>query len=137
MSYATVQDMKDFGLPADGWSAGSALEELSDVQLQGFLDMAQGKIDSYLGSRYSLPLVAPYPESLRRCNLDLARCDVFLYRGFNPEVYDSTYKEKCESWTSWLEDVASGKINIPGIDDQTGTVSEGAPRVFTQSLRGW
>lgn len=137
VSYCTVQDMKDYGLPADGWAAGSALEELTDEQIQGFLDMAQGKIDSYLAARYSLPLVSPFPDVLRRCNIDLARCDIFLYRGFNPEVYDSTYKEKCQAWMDWLQEVADGTAHVPGIEDQTPDVNEGAPRVITQDLRGW
>lgn len=131
MAYCTVQDLKDLGLPEE------ALEEIDDTLLQGQLDTTQGVIDVYLGSRYTLPLVAPYPEFLRRVNIDLAVCEIFLYRGFNPEEYDSNYMERCDKWMAMLEDISSGRLNVPGIEDQTPTISESAPRVQTSTVRGW
>jgi phage gp36-like protein len=131
MGYCTVQDIKDLGLPAE------ALEEIDDALIQGQIDTVQGVIDLFLASQYTLPLAEPYPEFLRRVNIDLAVCEIFLYRGFNPEEYDANYMKRCEKWMALLEDISTGKLTIPGVEDDTPDVSEGAPVVFTQPLRGW
>lgn len=131
MGYCTVQDVKDIGLPEE------ALEELTDAQIQEQIDTVQGVIDVYI-SRYDLPLQTPYPDFLKRVNIDLAVCEIFLYRGYNPEEgNDQNYSARCERWLGMLDDIASGNLNIPGIIDETPTVNESAPKVKTSTLRGW
>jgi phage gp36-like protein len=127
-SYATVDDVKELGLPA------AALEELTDAQIQGQLDTTAGVIDLYLGQAVDLPISAPYPEWLRRCNIDLAVCEIFLFRGYNPEEFDSSYKERCRKWMDILEDIAGGGLKPPGIDDGEPT---GGALVYTNPVRGW
>lgn len=131
VGYCTVQDIKDLGLPAE------ALEEIDDTLIQGQIDTTAGVIDVYLASQYVLPLAEPYPEFLRRVNIDLAVCEIFLYRGYNPEEYDDNYAKRCERWMAILEDVSTGKLTIPGVEDDTPGVNEGAPKVHTSNLRGW
>ena len=130
MAYVTVDEYKILGLPAD------ALEELGDSDIQLFLDVAAGVIDSYL-SRYTLPLIAPYPEALKGVNVCLATWKILLHRGFNPETYDTNYREAYDRCMQFLEKVASGEVTLPGVEDQTPGQEGGVPRVSTKPLRGW
>lgn len=130
MAYVTVDDYKVLGLPSD------ALEDLSDPDIQQFLDVAAGVIDSYL-SRYSLPLIAPYPEALKGTNVCLATWKILLHRGYNPETYDNNYREAYDRCMAFLEKVGSGEVTLPGVEDQTPGFEGGVPRVTTKPLRGW
>lgn len=131
MSYATPDDLKSLGLPA------VALEELTDPDIQDQLDADSGVIDVFLSPRYSLPLTAPFPEFLRRCNVCLAVWHIMLRRGFEPEAFDQNYKTQFDECMALLKDIADGKLTIPGIIDNTPTVNEGRPIVVTKPLRGW
>jgi phage gp36-like protein len=130
MSYATPEDVKTIGLPE------AALQEVPDAVIQSHLDSEAGLIDSYLAARYSLPLVAPYPEALRRANVFLAVCSILLWRGYNPETFDTLYSERCKQTMAWLEAVAAGRANVPGVVDSTPGKSESAPAVVT-ATRLW
>lgn len=130
MSYATTDDFRALGLPP------AAVEELTDEQIQAHLTSCAGVIDSYLGARYKLPLVAPYPDVLVRIEVDLAVCSLLLWRGYNPETYDTQYSERCKAAKAWLESVAAGRVSVPGAQDSSPSTREGAPRVVT-SPRMW
>lgn len=114
MSYATVQQFKNLALPSD------AIEELNDTQVQEFLDACAGVIDGYLAARYTVPAVGN-SLFLVRCNVDLAACDALAYRGYNPEQGDEVYKERCAMWYDKLESVRKGILDVPGLDDSTGS----------------
>lgn len=127
MSYATPTDFRALGLPA------AAVEELDDAQIQAHLTSCAGVIDSYLGARYALPLVAPFPAVLVRIEVDLAVCSVLLWRGYNPETFDTLYAERCKAAKAWLESVAAGRVSVPGAQDSSAGVNDGAPRAVTAS----
>lgn len=129
--YATVQEFKTLGLPA------AALEELTEADIEAQLQDASGIIDLHLSSRYTLPLVAPFPDALRRFCVCIATFHILLRRGYNPEEFDAGYSKEHDDCLELLERIAKGDLTIPGIEDQTPTVSEGRPRVSTQPLRGW
>lgn len=131
MAYATAADFRALGLPC------SSVEEFDDVQIEAHLNAQAGMIDTYLTSRYTLPLSAPYPQALVAANVYLAVCSLLLWRGYNPEQEDDLYSKRCDSVKAWLVDVASGKVSIPGINDVTPGVNDAAPVVITQALRGW
>ena len=129
--YSTAAELKQAGLPAE------ALEEVADADIDFQLQLSAGVIDSYLTARYSLPLSAPYPDALKRCNIDMAVFHILMRRGFNPEEYDANYKELHDACLEWLADVRDGKLTPPGMEDTTPATDEGAPLVFTSPARGW
>ena len=131
MAYATAADLKQLGLPAE------ALEEVADADIDAQLEASAGMMDAYLASRYSMPLLAPYPEALKRCNIDMAVFHILMRRGFNPEEYDANYKELHDRCIDFLAEVRDGKLTIPGIVDQTPSLNEAAPMVYTSTARGW
>ena len=128
--YATVTDFKILGLPAE------AIEELTDNEIDDQLKAAAGVIDLHLPNN-TLPVSAPYPEFLRRCNVCLARWSVLLRRGFEDDGIDNKYKEAFDECMALLEKISLGKLTIPGLIDATPTTREGAPLVSTSPLRGW
>jgi hypothetical protein len=128
--YATVAEFKILGLPEE------AVEELSDSDIEEQLVADAGVIDLHLPNA-TLPIVAPYPEFLKRCNVCLSVWHVLLRRGFEPEGIDDKYKLAHDECMALLEKVSNGKLTIPGLIDSTPTVSEGSPAVSTSALRGW
>ena len=128
--YATVADFKILGLPAE------AVEELLDSDIDEQLKASAGVIDLHLPNNV-LPVIAPFPEFLRRCNVALAVWHVLLKRGFEPEGIDDKYKLAHDECMALLEKVSLGKLTIPGLVDSTPTVNEGAALVGTSCLRGW
>lgn len=86
------------------------------------LDAADGEIDSYLASRYSLPL-ATTPTILRDCACDIARYRLHD-RGVSELVKDN-YKARI----AWLRDVAAGKASLGGATENLTPNSAGLPEM--------
>ena len=128
--YATVADFNSLGLPP------GAYEELSSADIDDQLIADAGVIDLHLTS-VSLPLTAPFPEFLRRCNVCLAVWHVLLRRGFESDGIDDKYKQAFDECMSLLKMISEGKLHVPGLIDGTPSVAESAPMVYTQPLRGW
>ena len=129
--YSTATELKQLGLPAE------SLEEVADADIDAQITASCGIIDAYLSSRVTLPISAPYPDLLVRFSVDMAVFHILMRRGFNPEEYDSNYKELHDRAEEFFKDYAAGKVNIPDLVDATPLVSEGAPDVFTGTARGW
>lgn len=91
---------------------------------------ADGLIDSYLASRYSLPLVST-PAVLKEAALDLARYELHKERA-TEEVRD-----RRKEVVAWLRDLSSGKarLGVPAIDSAAGasgiSIVPSAGRTFT------
>lgn len=130
-AYATAADLKSLGLPPD------ALEDVDDADIDDQLLADAGVIDVFLAGQYTLPLSSPYPEFLRRTNVCLSTWHILLRRGYNPEGEDDNYKAQFDHCMQMLKMIAAGKLSVPGLIDNTPTVSEGAPRVNTSTARGW
>ena len=128
MSYCTIDEFKDLGLPPD------SITELDDAQLQLFIDTAAGVIDSYVADRYD---VSPPVDNgfLRRINVDLTACDVLLWRGYNAEEGDEQYGLRCARWLGVLEDVRKGNLGIPGLEPSPS--GGGGPKFRTRPRRGY
>lgn len=96
------------------------------------LDAADGEIDSYLASRYSIPL-ATTPNILRDCAADIARYR--LHDRGAPEIVEANYKARI----AWLRDVAKGTASLGGATETLTPASAGLPemtsggRVFGRS----
>jgi phage gp36-like protein len=134
MSYATQQDLID---RADNGEA--TLIELTDraVPPTGLVDAnvvakaiadADALIDSYLQSRYVLPL-ASVPKSLTRASVDIALYD--LYGSRAPKGVEDRYRDALR----WLVDLSRGAVSL-GLDENAqATTAQGGVTQTTGSAR--
>lgn len=86
------------------------------------LEAADGEIDSYLATRYSLPLIT-VPVILRDCAADIAR-----YRLHDRGVPDRV-KDAYEKRIAWLRDVAAGRASIGLAPESLTPNSAGIPEM--------
>lgn len=116
MAYATKQDMIDrFGetelAQLTDKDSGQAID---DFVLSRALTDAKGEIDSYLASRYDLPL-SETPGVLVRRACDIAR--YFLYE----DAPSDTVRQRYDDAVSWLRKVSEGKADL-GLDSSDAEV---------------
>jgi phage gp36-like protein len=129
MSYAVAQDMIDrFGQ--------EELVELTDRANTGAIDMtvlaraladADAEINSYLSSRYALPL-ASVPAELVPKACDLAR--YFLY----DTRVNERVKDRHDDVIKWLQALAKGLVSL-GLDPVDVPVPDAAGVQFTANAR--
>lgn len=74
------------------------------------LDDASSEIDSYLATRYTVPVASP-PNVLKAAELVVAR-----YRLHDDRATDRI-RDDYKSIISWLRDVSTGKASLPGVAD--------------------
>jgi len=132
MAYATQQNL------VDRFGEGELLD-LTDRDNQGEVDVdavataltdATDTIDSYLSSRYTLPL-DPTPGIVARVCSDIAR--YYLYEDRVTEQVAERYKAAI----AWLRDIQAGKANLDadpaGLTPSTSSapVVDAPDRVFT------
>lgn len=111
MAYATLADLiEKFG--------ESDLEELTDIddpraggivqsRIEEQIARASAEIDSYLASRYSVPLADPAPLTIKGACCDMAF--FYLHRlGANESVVDAYDRA-----VRFLRDLAAGKAGLP------------------------
>lgn len=141
MAYATTQDL------IDSFSE-EELTQLTDRDNNGAWDAdvvdaalvaADEEINSYIGSRYTLPL-ASVPGPLRRRACDIAR--YFLYK----DRPTGTVKDNYDAAMAWLRQVRAGDADL-GLDENAEVVesvgvdlpeTNGAGRTFDDgSLKGF
>lgn len=88
------------------------------------LEAADGEINSYLATRYTLPLVIASGDTiLRDCAVDIARYRLHD-RGVPDRVKDD-YKDRI----AWLRDVAAGKASLGINTDDLAPASAGLPEM--------
>lgn len=92
--------------------------------------------DDYLSSAYDLPLTS-WGIGLRRRVCVIAAYDLLRVRGFNPEGSDALVVDAYHEALAWLEKVAKGQLLAAESSDQTPTVTENAPTVDSDDVRGW
>lgn len=132
MSYATQQDLIDrFGegeLLAVADRDGDAAVDTAVVDRA--LADADGLIDSYIGARYALPLVA-VPSQLVSAACDIARWK--LYTDAPHDRVEGAYKAAI----AWLKDIQAGRADLdaegvePAADSAGAPVHQAAPRLFS------
>lgn len=87
---------------------------------------ADAEIDSYCGSRYTVPL-SPVPARVRQLSVDIAVYHLYARRaGTLPEERKTRYQDAVR----FLRDVASGKASILGVD-APAEVTDSGPRATT------
>lgn len=136
MSYATQADMVDrFGeedLIRLTDRADPPLNVIYAPTLNARLADAQAVIESYVATKYTLPLAAT-PLLLRQLECDLAW---YLLQGGNPS---EDAKKRNDDAMRVLRDIAGGKVSL-GPDSSSavpavagGVLIDAAPAVFTPS----
>lgn len=126
--YATPAELAEFSLPANVLSSIP-----SDVQ-SAALTNASAMADSYLASRYRLPLVS-WGRDLRQAVCDIAAFLCMKRLGFRPGDADVIFVESYDAALRWLMRVASGDVT-PAIVG-TAPVTTGGGRVCGNEPRGW
>lgn len=75
----------------------------------GACDAASQEADSYLATRYAVPLSVPAPEHLVQAVCDIARYR--LYAG----AADTEVQNRYTQAVAWLKDVSAGRALLPGV----------------------
>lgn len=134
--YASAIDFSKYGLPPaalDGY--------LGDVDAD--LAAASAQVDSYLRGRYKVPLPGPtFPLEIVIAVCVIAAYQIVNQRGFDPhDGADSNLRTRWEDLfgrpgqRGWLQQLASGMVNLDIAADATSGVHDGAPIVSSRAGR--
>lgn len=129
-SYATPDDLASFGLPP------GALDG-SPINVQQVLDAASSYADSYIGNKYTLPIL-PFPDgsfdpALKQTVCQIAAWNLMVRRGFNPEsapVLRSGYEDA----VSWLTRVSKGQAVLRVVQSTPASLQ---PDLSSNQPRGY
>jgi phage gp36-like protein len=140
MAYCTEDDLLQM-IPASELAAltTESGDEPDAEVVNGAINKADGEIDSYVGSRYAVPL-SPVPAQVQALSVDLALHHLYARRSIVPPVR----KEKYEAAVAWLRQVAAGEAVVAGVAASAPEMSREAPdidaktRCFSRcTLREW
>jgi phage gp36-like protein len=130
-SYATPTDLSNLALPSGAIPAF----QTTAIQ-QAHLDAASDTVDSYIADQCTLPLIAPFPASIKMRVCQIAAYTLLIARGYNPDNGpDELMKMQHDGAMEWLEKVAAGKIRPPLNDSSPGGIV-GGPNVQQASVQG-
>jgi phage gp36-like protein len=132
-AYCTVSDLS-LAIRAD------ALENIEETVLNDCIASASETIDSYLRSRFALPLT-DWGRDITRCCAILSVYDAMIARGLNPaNAGDDQLEARYEQQLGWLRDIANNRAT-PNVTDSSGTPEDGSSAtratVDTNESRGW
>ena len=135
MAYATTTDLVRFGLPA------AALTGISTPAQEAAIDAASALADSYLRSRYTVPLTS-YGVDLTKQVCALAAEDLLTTRGFDAtRANGDAVTLRADNARAWLKDISAGRAAVSG-GNTTATATpiaraSTAPSTSSSSERGW
>jgi phage gp36-like protein len=132
-AYAVLADLYAYGMPL------VAMGAVSTATQQAILDARNDFADDKLRARYRLPLVAPFPVSLKQNVCMLAAWDVMIARGYNPASgADTNIATRGEMAMKWFDDVERQRAH-PNVIEASGGDEPGyaAPQVISKPLQGW
>jgi phage gp36-like protein len=119
-TYATPTDLAQVGaLPA-------FVQSLTAAQMSEAIQTASAFMDTYLSSKFTLPLKQISYDVVQCC------CVIAIYylvqaRGYNPNnPAEDTYRIRYEQQCRWLKDVANGQAT-PQVTDSSPTAAPGQP----------
>ena len=129
-AYAVLTDLTTFGLMS------STLSTLDNSTQQAHLDAACDLADSYLGSKFKLPLTA-WGKALTQKVCELAAYTAVSIRGFDPEdPGDKTIYIRGQAAIAWFTGITEGDIT-PVVTDSSGTPGQfGGPNTLQMSVQG-
>lgn len=123
-SYAQVEDLQVFGLPFEALSTLS-----TDVQ-QRHLDAASGFVDSYLNSRFVLPLTKWGAEITQKV-IEIAQWKMLSKRGFDPDdPGDREIKDCYDQAIIWLDFIRDGTVTPLVVDSNPTPGKFGGPNTL-------
>lgn len=131
--YATTTELTRLGL------ASSALTNVPTATQEEALDAQAAIMDSYLGQRFTLPLVS-WREDITRCNAVLASWDLMVTRGFEPNAgNDESLRLRYEDCQRQMRDWGAGRATPPGVVDSTPSddSEQDGTFVVTNARRNW
>ncbi len=140
--YAQQADLANLGL------IGGALATIPGATQNAALDAASAVVDSYLQSRYHLPLTQ-WGQDLVRATCCIAAYDLMSSRGYSPVgASDVNIRQRYLDVLEWLQEVSKGlQTPLSIIDSSTtpgagsdGSISSESPGDFqmvTSPVRGW
>lgn len=131
MAYASIDELDTF-LPQDIRSASSDEKTAA-------LEAASDRADSYLQSRYTLPLTS-YGDDLKEAVCALAAYRLGVATGYIPaDGTESHLYLLRKDAIQWLQQVAAGEISPAGVVDSGTTTSDSGPLpiVASKEPRGW
>lgn len=145
--YASLTDLGSVGLTA------AAMASIAVDTQTAALVAASAIADSYLQSRYSLPLTS-WGKDLARVVAVVAAYDLLSTRGFNPAAgADVNWRQRYLDALEWLQEVSRGTqtpayvvdssisggdaATSTGADGSVNTATAGAFQVTTSPVRGW
>lgn len=136
VSYATTGDLTTLGLPA------KALAGIAVPAQEAALEAASRVVDSYIGSRYDLPLIG-VGSDIKEAVCAIAAVNLMSVRGFAAGVEDAeALMTRKKDAMTWLRDVAKGLATPSVIDttDQSKPPVDPQRAPFTKTIttpRGW
>lgn len=131
MSRATFTDLARNSLSAE------KIRKLSDPDIQTCLDRADAFLDSILAGRWTLPLLAPYPQDLISAGADIAAWYILKRSGFNPEgAQDKLVRQGYIDAVKWANDAAQYMIH-PQIVGTIPTAQYPQVQCEASQKRGW
>jgi phage gp36-like protein len=134
-SYCTSADLSQYGIRAE------ALANIDPSILTSNIAGASDVIDSYLRSRFELPLVA-WGSDLTGCCAKIAVYEIIRVRGFNAaRASDETIKDAYDQSIRWLVDISNQKAT-PNVTDSASAVpgeatGGGTVQVSSYQSRGY
>lgn len=101
------------------------------------IEQADAIIDSYLDSRYVVPITVAIPVQVKNASANLALCHLYDRRR-ELDVPEGIERRR-KQWTDWLKQVQARKASVPGLAEETAdrgySVSKTEDdRVFTSDL---
>lgn len=135
MPYATTTDLTRFGLPS------TALTGVSSTTQEEAISAASALADSYMRSRYAVPLTA-WGDDLTQCVCALAAETLLTSRGLDPgRANGDVILTRADNARAWLKDVSAGRASVSGgvTTPGPGTYARAstAPTAASSSERGW
>ena len=99
--------------------------------LETAIGYASSEVDSYLASRYAVPLADPVPPVVMMVTADIVR-----YRLTSGDVSEKDpIITRYKSTVAWLKDVASGVVSLPCAGSAPGETADGVE--INAGTRDW
>jgi phage gp36-like protein len=131
-SYAQVSDLLKYGL-----SQAALNTVTTDVTIQqAHLDAASDLADSYLRSKFNLPLIS-WGLALTQKVCEIGAYTLIDLRGYDPEnPLDMPIYNRYKAAVSWLERITEGEVNPVVVDSSGDPALLGVPNTLQMNTSG-
>lgn len=131
MGYCTSSDLPNLGISA------VALAPIDSAVQDAACEAASAIADSFLRSRYKLPLTA-WGVDLTQKTAILAVYDLLVVRGYNPSAgADVNIRLRYDDAMLWFLHISRQEVHPDVTPTQDQAAGYDDPRVMTNDQRGW